>query len=95
MLTNTSIYTIGPLEEALLSPTGYPIIDLFYSSTKSLASINTMTAIIIINFASAAISTLGACSRQLWSFARNRGLPFSSVFAPVCLLSSSILLANL
>jgi amino acid transporter len=79
-----SIYTIGPLEQALVSSTGYPFIDLFYRSTKSYAATNVMTAIVIINFTAAAIAVLATASRQLWAFSRSKGMPFSGFLAPVC-----------
>jgi amino acid permease len=79
-----SIYTIGPLNEDILAPaTGYPVISLFFNATNSYAATNAMTAILILNFAAATISSLAAASRQLWAFACNRGVPFSKFLAPV------------
>jgi len=79
----TCIYTIGPLTADVLAPTtGYPIISLFFKATNSYAATNGMTAVLIVNFAAATISSLAAASRQLWAFARNRGLPFSGFLAP-------------
>jgi amino acid transporter len=88
MVTNVySIYTIGsPADPATLAPTpntGYLIINMFYNATNSLAATNFMTSIIIINYTAACIAGLAAASRQLWAFARNGGVPFSSLFAPV------------
>jgi amino acid transporter len=77
------IYTIGPLDQALQSPTGYPFIDLFYSATKSLAAADVMTSVVIINFTASTISTVAVASRQLWAFARSNGVPFSHFLAPV------------
>jgi hypothetical protein len=37
-----------------------------------------MTAILIVNITSACISTVATTSRQTWSFARDKGVPFSS-----------------
>lgn len=42
-----------------------------------------MTAVIVIVFVAAVISEIATSSRQLWSFARDGGLPFSSVVAKV------------
>jgi choline transport protein len=42
-----------------------------------------MTAIVVIVFASAVISEIATSTRQLWSFARDGGLPFSSWIAKV------------
>jgi amino acid permease len=75
-----SIYTIGPLQQALQASTGYPIINLFYNSTQSLAAADVMTVVLIVNFTAAGIASLAAASRQLWAFARNHGVPFSLFF---------------
>jgi choline transport protein len=42
-----------------------------------------MTSIIILNFTAAAIAVLATSSRQLWAFARSKGVPFSTWLAPV------------
>jgi amino acid transporter len=89
-----SIYTIGPLDIALDSATGYPFIDLFYNATQSHAAASVMTSVIIICETAAAIAVLAAASRQLWAFARNRGLPFSSFFAPVRIIWSNLLISS-
>ena len=58
---------------------------MFYNATKSLAATNVMTAIMIINLTASAIAVLATASRQLWAFARNKGLPFSKFLAPTVL----------
>jgi hypothetical protein len=78
-----SIYTIGPLETSLNPASGYPILDMFLAATHNLAATNVMTAVLLINFIAAAIAALAAASRQFWAFARNDGLPYSRLFAPV------------
>jgi amino acid transporter len=93
LLIISSIYTLGPISQVLSTPiallTGQVFVDLFYSATNSLTATNIMTAIIIINFTTAAISILAAASRQLWAFARNNGLPFSKLIAPVRTINST------
>ena len=70
--------------QALLdSDTGYPMIQLFYNVTKSLTGTNIMTAIVIITLVSAVISEIATASRQVWSFARDNGLPFSPQLSKV------------
>jgi amino acid transporter len=80
-----SVFTAGDINNILSSETGYPFIDLFYNATKSYGATNTMCAIIIINLTASAIAVLATASRQLWSFARNKGLPFSNWLAPTVL----------
>ena len=71
----TLCFTIGDATAVLASPTGYPFIQVFYNATQSYAGTNVMTAIIIIMMAACAVSEVAAASRQIWSFARDAGLP--------------------
>ncbi|KAK5166212.1 uncharacterized protein LTR77_008473 [Saxophila tyrrhenica] len=65
------------------SDTGYPFISAFYNATGSKVGTSVMVAIIITNTVSSVISSLATVSRQLWSFARDRGVPCSSFLAHV------------
>ncbi len=78
-----ALFSIGDVEKALNSPTGYPIIEIFYQATGSTrAATAMMSAIIVIAFTST-FGILAATSRLTWAFARDRGLPFSEFFAYV------------
>lgn len=79
----TLCFTLGNVKSILATPTGYPFIQVFYNATGSYAATNVMTAIIVIVFTAAVISEIATSSRQLWSFARDGGLPFSSFVAKV------------
>ena len=79
----TICFTLGNVDSLLSTDTHYPFIQLFFNTTKSYAATNTMTAIIIIVFTSAVISEIATASRQLWSFARDGGFPFSPFIAKV------------
>jgi choline transport protein len=61
----------------LASPTNEPFIQVFYNATQSYAGATIMASIIAIMLTSACISEVATASRQLWSFARDQGLPFS------------------
>lgn len=77
------LFKIGDVESALNTPTGYPIIEIFYQATGSTrAATAMMSALIVIGFTSA-FGCLAATSRLTWAFARDRGLPFSEFFAYV------------
>jgi amino acid transporter len=80
-----SVYTVGAVPTILQSKTGIPFIDMFYNATKSYAAKDVMTAIMVINLTASSIAVLATASRQLWAFARNRGLPFSQWSAPTVL----------
>jgi len=82
----TFCFTLGDLDSILQSPTYSPLVQVFFNTTNSYAGTSVMTAIIIITLIASAISTIATCSRQLWAFARDKGLPFSGVLAHVGLL---------
>ncbi len=79
----TFCFTLGDVLSVIASPTGYPFIQVFFNVTGSYVGTSILTAILIINVTSACISTVATVSRQTWSFARDRGLPFSAFISHV------------
>ncbi|KAL4887126.1 amino acid/polyamine transporter I [Aspergillus karnatakaensis] len=79
----TICFTLGDVDNILNTPTGFPFIQIFYNTTQSYAATNVMTAILIVTLTASTITEVATASRQLWSFARDKGLPFSSFFAYV------------
>ncbi|EAU39378.1 conserved hypothetical protein [Aspergillus terreus NIH2624] len=79
----TICFTLGDVNDILSTPTGYPFIQVFYNVTQNYAAANTMTAILVVTLTASTITEVATASRQIWSFARDRGLPFSSFFAYV------------
>lgn len=79
----TLCFTLGEVEQVLDSSTGFPFIQIFYNTTGSLAATNAMTAVLIVTLTASTITEVATASRQLWSFARDEGIPFSSFFAYV------------
>lgn len=77
MLLATLFCLTNP-ESALASPTGYPAIQVFYDTTKSVAGTTLMTIVILLLCFAAMFGQFASASRQMWSFARDFGLPFSS-----------------
>lgn len=84
----TLCFTLGEVETVLESATGFPFIQIFYNTTGSLAATNAMTAVLIVTLTASTITEVATASRQLWSFARDEGVPFSSFFAYVCFLDA-------
>lgn len=76
-IITTLCFTLGDPAEALSSPTGYAFIQVFYNATGSLAGTSVLTFIVIFMLSICAVSEAAACSRQIWSFARDAGLPCS------------------
>ena len=79
----TLCFTLGDVNQILKTPTGFPFIEIFYNSTQSYSATNVMVTILIVTLTSSTISEVATASRQLWSFARDNGLPFSSVLSHV------------
>ncbi|KAF2102431.1 amino acid transporter-like protein [Rhizodiscina lignyota] len=77
IMGTTFVFCLGNLDDVLATPTYEPFLAVFYNATNSLSGTNTMAAIIVIMLIFACISEVATASRQLWSFARDRGVPFS------------------
>lgn len=73
----TLCFTMGDIEDVLNSPTGFPFIQVFYNTTESYKASSAMVALVIIALTASVVSEIATASRQLWSFARDGGLPFS------------------
>ena len=73
----TLCFTITDPAPLLTTSTGYPFIQHFYNVTNSYVGTDIMVALVVITLISAVISEIATASRQIWSFARDNGLPFS------------------
>lgn len=87
----TLCFTLGDATQIIETPTGYPFIQVFYNTTQSYSATNVMVTVLIVTLTSSAISEVATASRQLWSFARDNGLPFSSTLSYVSFLSPTCL----
>ena len=68
----------------ILDPShGFPFIPVFVNATKSVAGTTGMTSIMLAMQACACISNVATTSRQMYAFARDGGLPFSSFLSKV------------
>lgn len=77
-----SFCIVPTLGQALVNPTGYDFIEVFYRAVGSAGTAG-LTAILVILVWCATFGFLATASRQLWAFARDRGLPFSTYLAHV------------
>ncbi|KAE9403296.1 putative amino acid permease [Gymnopus androsaceus JB14] len=77
------LYSVGNIQNALNTPTGFPIIEIFYQATGSTKAATAMMSGIILVFFCAALGQVASVSRLTWAFARDGGLPFSPFFAYV------------
>ncbi|KAF2395912.1 amino acid transporter [Trichodelitschia bisporula] len=72
------LFVIGDVDAVLASPTGQPWIQVIWDATGSRAATIVMTALIFFFFFFASVNTNTTSSRQLFAFARDGGLPYSS-----------------
>ena len=77
------LFCIGDVQEALESPTGYPVMVIFYNATRSRTAATVMQASITTIGLASNIGVVASVSRLTWAFARDGGLPFSEYFAHV------------
>ena len=77
------LFTLGDLEAALSSPTGYPIIEVLSQATNSNAGTTVLMSFLIFSGIIALFSSLASVSRLVWAFARDGGLPFPKFFSYV------------
>ncbi|KAI9648810.1 hypothetical protein NHQ30_003451 [Ciborinia camelliae] len=73
----TLIFCMGDVANILSSKTREPFIQVFYNSTQSYTATNIMVILVTILLLSCAVGEVATTSRQIWSFARDRGLPAS------------------
>ena len=76
-------FCIGDIDSTAASTTGVPLIQILYDSTGSVVGTCFLTSLIVVIVLVCANALLAEGSRSLFAFARDRGLPFSSVFAKV------------
>ena len=80
----TLCFTMGDVNKALESPTGFPFIHVYYNATQNYAGTSIMVTLVIVSLTASVISDIATSSRQIWSFARDGGLPFSNLLCQVC-----------
>jgi amino acid transporter len=86
-----SLYCITDLDSVLDSPTGFPIIEIFYQATKSRAAATIMDVMMMSIQVTCSFCLLAAASRLAWSFSREEGFPGAKTLAKVSLARSNIL----
>ncbi|KAK5167046.1 uncharacterized protein LTR77_007775 [Saxophila tyrrhenica] len=79
----TILYCLGDIERVANSATGYPFIQIFYDSTRSIPGATVMAAVVLSLTWACAMGITTTASRMTWSFARDNGLPASKWLAKV------------
>jgi choline transport protein len=76
-------FCIGDIETTATSPTGVPLIEIFFNSTGSVGGSCALTSLIVVICLFCANSLMAEGSRAVFAFARDHGLPFSGLFSKV------------
>ncbi|OBT91591.1 hypothetical protein VE01_10363 [Pseudogymnoascus verrucosus] len=77
------LFSMGDINAALSTPTGFPIIEIFYFATSSKLAATLMVCGIVFSAVTSTWGLLSAASRMTWAFCRDNGLPYSTYFAHV------------
>ena len=70
-----TLFSLGDLNAALHSPTGFPFMAVFQQAVGFSGGAVTMASVLVILQICASISFVATASRMTWSFARDRGTP--------------------
>jgi len=70
----TYIFCLGDLDSVLSTPTYMPMIQVIYNATQNHVGTTIITMVVMIILLSACVGQVATASRQLWSFARDRGM---------------------
>ena len=79
----TVLYCLGDVDTVLDTATGFPFIQVFADSVGNIAGASVMAAVVLILTWSCSVGITTTASRMTWSFARDRGLPFSRFMSKV------------
>lgn len=78
-----ALFSLTDVEAVLATPTGYPFMEIFYQATKSIPGSAVMASVVVILAISATVGGVATCSRMIFAFARDRGLPGWSILQKV------------
>jgi choline transport protein len=80
IMAMTLMFCVGDAEAVLAAAddyNGYAFLAIFQNAVSNPHALNMMVFIVIFGLINCAISETAVASRQIWSFARDNGLPFS------------------
>ncbi|KAI1842938.1 hypothetical protein JX266_010956 [Neoarthrinium moseri] len=77
------LFTIGNVDQVASTPTGLPIIEVYYQATGSKAATNLFVAVMGLVIFTSFFNVFASVSRLIWAFSRDKGLPFSNFFGSV------------
>ena len=85
----TLLYFIGDLDRVTNTETKLPVIEVYYEATKNKHATNFLIFMMLVTVYISLVNMFASVSRLIWSFATDKGLPFSNFFARVSIICSS------
>jgi choline transport protein len=79
----TTLYCLGDPSTIVKTETGFPFLQIFLNSVKSRGGAVGMGVVVLILTWCCSLGITTTASRMTWSFARDRGTPFSRIFSKV------------
>jgi choline transport protein len=77
------LFSLGDLNDLLMSPIGFPFMQLFLNVTQNAAGATILALCVTLIAVAANAAGLTSTSRTAWAFARDSAIPFSGYFAQV------------
>ncbi|KIW46951.1 uncharacterized protein PV06_02569 [Exophiala oligosperma] len=77
------LYAISDLDAVLGTPTGLPLLEIYYQGTRSYAASTILLALFTFCMFGALVAVGTTCSRTLWAISRDGALPFSHIWMRV------------
>jgi hypothetical protein len=77
------LYSIGDPDKVLSTPTGLSILEVYYEATNNKHATNFLVIMLAFSMFIGQFNLFASVSRLVWSFATDKGLPFSNTFARV------------
>ena len=88
----TYLFCLDSISDAVSSPSGYPFIYVFQRATGSTAGTTGLTLVMLTLLIIITTSAFAGTSRQLFAFARDKGMPCSKWLAQVSISAILVLL---
>ncbi|CAO2653632.1 Nn.00g030430.m01.CDS01 [Neocucurbitaria sp. VM-36] len=79
----TFCFCLGDVESVLMTATGQPHIQVIYNATQSKSGATALACITVIMAIFGCVNNVATCSRQLFAFARDHGVPFGGFLSRV------------
>lgn len=87
----TDIYSAAEAADTMF----YPFLQVFQSGVKSTTGACVMAGVVLVLAIASSIGVYATTSRMVWSFSRDKGLPFSRYLVKVSIVKVSVLVCSI